>query len=70
MPPQTNDSFPDIELPDHRNTVRCISSSTKLKPLDKQLGSSDSCPVIVFFNWGFFCPKDQEQLRQLTSDAS
>lgn len=62
---QVNDPFPDIELPDHRNITRRISSYTKPSPLDEKLGFTDGYPLIVVFNRGFFCPRDQEQLRQL-----
>ncbi|CAA9567383.1 MAG: hypothetical protein AVDCRST_MAG86-1185 [uncultured Truepera sp.] len=62
---QANEPFPDIELPDHRSAVRRISGYTKPSPLDEKLGFTDGYPLIVVFNRGFFCPRDQEQLRQL-----
>lgn len=60
-----NDPFPDIELPDHRNAMKRISRYTRPSPFDEKLGFTDSYPLIVVFNRGFFCPRDQEQLRQL-----
>ena len=62
---QINDPFPDLELPDHRNAIRRISRYTKPSLLDEKLGFTDGYPLIVVFNRGFFCPRDQEQLRQL-----
>ncbi len=62
---RVNDSFPDIKLLDHRNTKRRISRYTRPSPLDEKLGFTDGYPLIVVFNRGFFCPRDQEQLRQL-----
>ncbi len=60
-----NNSFPDLELPDHRNTMRRISHYMKPSLLDEKLGFTDGYPLVVVFNRGFFCPRDQEQLRQL-----
>ncbi len=60
-----NDPFPDIELPDHRNALKRISRYTRPSPLDEKFGFTDGYPLIVVFNRGFFCPRDQEQLRQL-----
>ena len=62
---KVDDPFPDIELPDHRNAVRRISRYMGPSPLDEKLGFADGYPLIVVFNRGFFCPRDQEQLRQL-----
>lgn len=67
---QIGDAFPDITLPDHRNVVRHLSSLTKPSPLDERLGFTDGYPLIVVFNRGFFCPRDQEQLRQLVGFQS
>ena len=60
-----DDTFPDLELPDHRNVLRRISHYSKPSTLDEKLGFSDGYPLIVIFNRGFFCPRDQQQLRQL-----
>lgn len=62
---EPGDAFPDIELPDHRGTARRLSRFIKPSPLDEKLGFNDGYPLIVVFNRGFFCPRDQEQLRQL-----
>jgi cold shock CspA family protein/peroxiredoxin len=62
---QVNDSFPDFELPDQRNILKRLSSFTRPGELDEHLGFSDGYPVIVIFLRGFFCPRDQEQTRQL-----
>ena len=59
------DAFPDFELPDHRNQRRRLSRYTKPSPLDERLGFDDGYPLIVVFGRGFFCPRDQEQMRGL-----
>jgi cold shock CspA family protein/peroxiredoxin len=59
------DRFPDATLPDHRNTPRRLSSYTRPSPLDLKLGFDDGYPLIVVFGRGFFCPRDQQQFRQL-----
>jgi cold shock CspA family protein/peroxiredoxin len=59
------DTFPDIELPDHRNTRVRLSQLTAPGLLDTHLGFHDGYPLIVQFLRGFFCPRDQEQMRQL-----
>jgi len=46
--------FPDYELPDHTDTVRKLSF----------LQGDD--PMIVTLNRGVYCPKDRQQLLQLT----
>ena len=48
-------TFPDFELPDHTKTLRRLS--------DLQ-GRQD--PMLVVLIRGFFCPKDREQLKELT----
>jgi cold shock CspA family protein/peroxiredoxin len=62
---QLNDRFPDIELPDHTNEVTRLSQFTRPGPLDQHLGFLDGYPLIVVFYRGFFCPRDQQQMRQL-----
>jgi peroxiredoxin/cold shock CspA family protein len=57
--------FPDFELPDHRNKPRRLSRFTEPGQLEEKLGFVDGYPVIVVFGRGFFCPRDQEQMRQL-----
>ncbi len=59
------DLFPDIELPDHQNEPRCLSHFTKPSLLDQHLGFLDGYPLILIFFRGFFCPRDQLQMRQL-----
>ncbi|HKZ09851.1 MAG TPA: peroxiredoxin-like family protein [Rhodanobacteraceae bacterium] len=48
-------TFPDFELPDHTKITRRLS--------DLQ-GEQD--PMLVVLIRGFFCPKDREQLKELT----
>ena len=60
-----NDQFPDFELPDQRNIPKKLSSFTRPGQLDEHLGFSDGYPLILIFLRGFFCPRDQEQMRQL-----
>lgn len=59
------DVFPDFELPDQNGKKRKLSSFTKQGELDKRHGFKDGYPVIVVFSRGFFCPRDQQQFRQL-----
>jgi len=63
--PQLGDPFPDIELPDHRNEVMRLSQFTRTGLLDQHLGFLDGYPLILVFYRGFFCPRDQQQMRQL-----
>lgn len=62
---QVNDQFPDFELPDSRGIPTRLSTFTKPSLIDEKLGFHDGYPVILLFMRGFFCPRDQEQLRQL-----
>lgn len=48
-------TFPDYVLPDHTKTARSLSS----------LQGDD--PMVLVLIRGFFCPKDREQLKSLTS---
>jgi cold shock CspA family protein/peroxiredoxin len=57
--------FPDFELPDHGGRHRRLSYYTKPSPLDERLGFDDGYPLILVFGRGFFCPRDQEQMRGL-----
>ena len=59
------DAFPDFELPDHGKRPRRLSAYTKPSPLDQRLGFDDGYPLILVFGRGFFCPRDQEQMRGL-----
>jgi len=63
--PRSGDAFPDFELPDHRNQRRRLSGYTKPSPLDERLRFDDGYPIIVVFGRGFFCPRDQQQMRGL-----
>ncbi len=62
---QVGDAFPDFELPDHRKKPRRLSWFTRPGLLDEKLGFADGYPLILVFGRGFFCPRDQEQMRQL-----
>jgi peroxiredoxin/cold shock CspA family protein len=62
---QVNDQFPDIALPNHQNEVTRLSHFTRPSLLDKHLGFLDGYPLILVFFRGFFCPRDQQQMRQL-----
>ncbi|HLI17004.1 MAG TPA: peroxiredoxin-like family protein [Rhodanobacteraceae bacterium] len=48
-------SFPDFRLPDHTKTQRRLSELQ---------GEQD--PMLLVLIRGFFCPKDREQLKELT----
>src|SRR2546430_6270286 len=60
-----NDQFPDIALPDHQNDRRLLSHFTKPSLLTKQLVFLVGYPLILVFFRGFFCRRDQQQMRQL-----
>ena len=60
-----NDVFPDFELPDSRGVPVRLSTLTKPSLFDERVGFHDGYPLILLFMRGFFCPRDQEQLRQL-----
>lgn len=57
--------FPDFELPDQNGKHRKLSASTRQSKADERYGFKDGYPVIVIFFRGFFCPRDQQQFRQL-----
>ena len=59
------DTFPDFELPDHSKRPRRLSQFTRPSLLDEKLSFTDGYPLILVFGRGFFCPRDQEQMRQL-----
>ena len=67
---QIGDTFPDFELPDHSKRPRRLSRFTRPSLLDEKLGFTDGYPLIVVFGRGFFCPRDQEQMRQLVQFQS
>ena len=60
-----NDQFPDFSLPDQQNRVVQLSHVTKSGLFDRYLGFQDGYPLILVFFRGFFCPRDQQQMRQL-----
>jgi cold shock CspA family protein/peroxiredoxin len=62
---QQDDHFPDIELPTHQNELTRLSQFTKPSLLDTHLGFLDGYPLILVFYRGFFCLRDQQQMRQL-----
>jgi peroxiredoxin/cold shock CspA family protein len=62
---QVNDQFPDIALPNHQSELTRLSQFTKPGLLDQHLGFLDGSPLILVFYRGFFCPRDQQQMRQL-----
>src|SRR5207247_3752847 len=64
---QVNDQFPDIALPNHQNELTQLSAFTRPSLLDKHLGFLDGYPLILVFFRGFFCPRDQQQMRQLVT---
>ena len=62
---QVDEQFPDMELPNHQNELTRLSQFTRPSLLDKHLGFLDGSPLILVFFRGFFCPRDQQQMRQL-----
>src|SRR5215831_6475652 len=62
---RVTDQFPDIALPNHQNELTRLSRFTKPSLLDTHLGFLDGYPLILVFYRGFFCPRDQQQMRQL-----
>jgi peroxiredoxin/cold shock CspA family protein len=64
------DLFPDFELPDHRGKRTRLSSFTQPSLVDRHLGFTDGYPLILIFGRGFFCPRDQQQMRGLVQFQS
>lgn len=62
---QVNDQFPDFSLPDQQNEMVTLSHFTRPGLFDRYLGFQDGYPLILVFFRGFFCPRDQQQMRQL-----
>jgi peroxiredoxin/cold shock CspA family protein len=62
---RVGDQFPDAELPDHDGLLVRLSSLTVPSDLDRRLAFDDGYPLIVVFYRGFYCPRDQEQMRHL-----
>jgi peroxiredoxin/cold shock CspA family protein len=67
---RVGDVFPDFELPDHRKKPRRLSGYVKPSPMDEKLGFTDGYPLILIFGRGFFCPRDQQHMRQLVQFQS
>jgi len=67
---RVDDTFPDFKLPDHRKSPRRLSQFTEPSLLDEKLGFVDGYPLILVFGRGFFCPRDQQQMRQLVQFQS
>ncbi|MEZ4669013.1 MAG: redoxin domain-containing protein [Anaerolineae bacterium] len=65
-----NDIFPDFELPDQDGRMRRLSHYTRPSDMDEKLGFGSGYPVIVVFYRGFFCPRDQQQMRRLVEFQS
>ena len=61
---QVKDQFPDIALLNQQNELTRLSHFTKPSLLDMHLGFLDGYPLILVFFRGFFCPRDQQQMRQ------
>ncbi len=62
---RAGDRFPDIELPNQQGERTALSSLTRPSLLDRKLGFHDGYPLILVFYRGFFCPRDQQQMRLL-----
>ncbi len=67
---RVGDVFPDFELPDHRKKPRRLSGYVKPSPMDEKLGFTDGYPLVLIFGRGFFCPRDQQHMRQLVQFQS
>ncbi|MBF2008545.1 MAG: redoxin domain-containing protein [Chlorogloeopsis fritschii C42_A2020_084] len=61
---QIGEKFPDFTLPNYRNELTQLSQFTKPGLLDQHLGFLDGYPLILVFYRGFFCPRDQQQMRE------
>ncbi|MBI1879265.1 MAG: redoxin domain-containing protein [Chloroflexi bacterium] len=59
------DKFPDVELPNQDGKLKRLSHFTRPSQMDQKLDSHDGYPLIVVFYRGFFCPRDNQQMRQL-----
>lgn len=62
---KVNDYFPDFKLPDQDNRLTALSHYNRPGVFDQYLGFQDGYPLILVFLRGFFCPRDQQQMRQL-----
>jgi len=59
------DKFPDFQLPNHNGKLVSPSKFTAPPMIDQRLGFPDGYPLIVMFGRGFFCPRDQQQMKLL-----
>lgn len=64
-PLNIGDKFPNIELPNQDGKLKRLSHFTQPSQMDQKLGFFDGYPLIVVFYRGFFCPRDNQQMRQL-----
>ncbi len=62
---KVGDKFPDFQLPNHNGRLVSPSKFTAPPLIDQRLGFPDGYPLIVMFNRGFFCPRDQQQMKLL-----
>ncbi|GHO83609.1 cold shock domain-containing protein [Dictyobacter formicarum] len=67
---RVNDQFPDVALPNQQNEITQLSNLTRPNLLDQYLGFHDGNPLILIFLRGFFCPRDQQQMRQMVAFQS
>src|SRR3712207_3122916 len=67
---RAGDRFPDSELLDHQSRPTRLSHFTQPGTLDQKLGFRDGYPLILVFYRGFFCPRDQQQMRLLVQFQS
>lgn len=59
------EKFPDFELENHSGKQVALSTLTSPSVMDQRLAFEDGYPIVVVFNRGYFCPRDQQQLRLL-----
>lgn len=52
---ETGQAFPDLDLPDHTGRARRLS----------EVAGGD--PVVLLFSRGWWCPKEQRHLREVTA---
>ena len=52
---QPGETFPDLDLPDHTGRARTLC----------ELAGGD--PVVLLFSRGWWCPKEQRHLREMTA---
>jgi cold shock CspA family protein/peroxiredoxin len=64
---QRGQRFPDLALPDHRGQQVKLSQLMAPDEFSQRLGFTEGRPLIVVFYRGFFCPRDRQQLSQLTT---